>query len=722
MRCAAKAHNEDQRLKRLAEYGLDSKVDLPKLDPIVEMTAQMFDSPVAAVNIIGDQHVFLAAQRGLPEYDNGRDVSFCAHVILQDDVMVVDDCAHDIRFHDNPMVASGNVHFYAGAPLRSPTGEALGALCIIDSKPRPPFTPEERARLKELAKLVCDRLELRRLDIAAAHPENFAASTLESPNAIICFDADSRITDWNDAAAAMFGHSASDIVGQSLDLIIDEPHRAAVRAAIARVHNGEQPSGNVNELTGVRANGERFPVEHYWARWNEGDGVRFASIVRDMTAKRREQDALYHLANYDAFTDLPNRNLLRRRMREEMAKNVEAGLIIVGVTGVADIANTLGHAAGDNVLQQAAKRIQAAAPDSSFLARTGNDEFGLLLPERNPISLGDAARKINAALAAPIFVDGHEVRLAGNCGFAVSPDHGTTADTLLSAAKLALDQSRSSGRGGILLYIPALRAEAVARRMYDAELHRAFERNEFDLFYQPQVRMHDGAMIGAEALIRWRHPDRGLLAPAAFLPSLENSVLAAPVSEWVLNTACAQAAQWRTLNPEFQIAVNLTSAQFRSGDLAQTVLDALAAHDLPPHALELEITENIILNQQDNVLDQLYALREAGVTLSFDDFGTGFASLNMLRTIPVTHIKIDKSFTQVMMDSPKDQIIILSLIDLARQLDIQVIAEGVEEPDQWALLRARGCDKGQGYLFGKPMPAAIFAERFFPLPLEAASA
>lgn len=722
MRCAAKAHNEVERLRQLAEYGLDSEVNLPKLDPIVEMTAQMFGAPIAAVNIIGDERVFLASQHGLPEYDNGRDVSFCAHVILQDDVMVVDDCAHDVRFHDNPAVNSGAVRFYAGAPLRSPTGEALGALCIIDSNPRAPFTPEDRARLKDLAKLVCDRLELRRLDIAAAQPTAFAASTLNSPNAIICFDADSRITAWNDAAAAMFGHAAEAILGQSLDLIIDEAHQEAVRVAIARVHSGEEPAGNVNELIGVRANGERFPIEHYWARWNEGDAVRFASIVRDMTAKRREQDALYHLANYDSLTELPNRNLLRRRLREALTERREAGLVIIGVNGVADIANTLGHAAGDSVLQQAARHIQSAAPDSGFLARIGNDEFALLMSGRDPIGLSNIARKINSALAAPIVVDGHEVRIAGNCGVAVAPDHGETVDDLLGAAKLALDQSRSSGRGGVLLYIPALRAEAIARRMYDAELHRAFERSEFELFYQPQVRMKDGALIGAEALIRWRHPTRGLLAPAAFLPSLDSSPLAAAVSEWVLKTACAQAAAWRRESGDFQIGVNLTSAQFRTGDLSQSVLETLADYNLPPHALDLEITENIILDQHDNVLNQLHLLREGGVTLSFDDFGTGFASLNLLRTFPVSHIKIDKSFTQVMLDSPKDRIIILSLIDLARQLDIKVIAEGIERRAQWDMLQAHGCDKGQGFLFGKPMPAAVFAERFFTPPLNAAIA
>ena len=315
-------------------------------------------------------------------------------------------------------------------------------------------------------------------------------------------------------------------------------------------------------------------------------------------------------------------------------------------------------------------------------------------------------------IGAPILVDGQEVRLAGNIGIATAPEHGTSDAELIGSAELALFQARQRGPGTIFHFIPNLRAEAVARRMYDAELHHAVEREEFRLFYQPQVRLADQALTGAEALIRWKHPTRGLLKPSAFLPALDAGVLAAPVGAWVLETACAQAANWRRLDPAFRMSVNLSSAQFRRGDLAEVVSAALRRHALAPDAIELEITENILLHDEEDVVAHLEALRALGVALSFDDFGTGYASLNLLREAPVTHIKIDKSFTFLMRSSERDRVIVTGLVEMARRLGIGVIAEGVEDADDAEFLRSYGCDEGQGYWFGEPVPATIFEELY----------
>ena len=228
--------------------------------------------------------------------------------------------------------------------------------------------------------------------------------------------------------------------------------------------------------------------------------------------------------------------------------------------------------------------------------------------------------------------------------------------------------------------------------------------------------MSDGALTGAEALIRWQHPVRGLLAPAAFLPALEGGVLAAPVGLWTLREGLRQAAMWRRLQPDFKVSVNLFAAQFRGEDLPDAVRAVLASHDLPPRALELEITENIILDQQDVVLAQLQELRRTGIELSFDDFGTGFASLNLLRSYPVSRIKIDKSFTQAMLSAPRDKAIVLSVLDMCAKCGLKVVAEGVETREQADFLRDHGCDKGQGYHFGRPVPADVFAEQFWPQP------
>lgn len=714
MRCPDRSHDEEGRLRALAEYALDEAKGLPSLDPIVDMAARLFDCPAAAVNMIGDDHVFLAANHGVGECDMSRDVSFCAHAINQDEVMVVQDAALDPRFHDNPLVAGGLIRFYAGVPIRAPSGHALGALCVIDCEPHPGFTLQERTLLKELAGLVTDKLELQRLEAAMAlHSNRFEAIAATSPNAVLSFDESGRITTCNAAASAMFGRPETELVGRHIDMLMAEEDRALVHSGIARVRAGGDPLTDGTPLTGLRRDGSSFPGELQWSRWYEGDRMHFGAIVQDMTEKRREHDALYRLANYDTLTDLPNRNFLHEQLTETLAGGERAAIIATDLDRFTDINNTLGHTAGDEVLRIVADRIRAAVPAHDLVARTGGDEFTAFLHEADPIAVRRVADGIIAALAEPFVVEGHEIRLAGHCGMAIAPHHGENAGELISSGQLALYHARTRGPGQCFLYMPNLRAEAAARRMYDAELHRAFERREFTLFYQPQIELKNGTMTGAEALIRWQHPERGLLMPAAFLPALEGSVLAGPVGEWVLETACAQAAVWRRFHPTFRISVNLSAVQFREGELPLTVAEALRRHGLPPEALELEITENIILHQQERVLFQLQQLRDIGVELSFDDFGTGFASLNLLRTFPVTHIKIDKEFTQAMRVSRKDRVIVTGLIDIAQQLGLRVTAEGIEGAADADFLAAHGCEKGQGYLFGKPVPAELFEERFF---------
>ena len=713
MKCPVRSGDEAGRLAALAEYGIDEREGLPSLQPIVEMAVRMFDCPAAAVNMVGDDHVFLAANEGVRDCDMSRDASFCAHAINQDDVMVVEDAAHDPRFHDNPLVKAGLIRFYAGVALKSPSGHALGALCVLDDAPHAAFAAEDRRRLMDLAALVSDKLELRRLETqAAAKPSRFEASAATSPNAVICFGTDARITAWNAAAAAMFGHSEADMIGESIDRIIDARDHPLVHAAIGRVLGGGTPLTEATPLTGVRASGDRFPGEIHWSHWHEHGKMHFGTIVRDMTEVRREHDALYRLANYDSLTGLPNRNLLRTRLAETIGAGIPLAILVTDLGGFADVNNTLGHAAGDAVLSEIGERLRAIGGGLDLVARIGGAAFALVAEGRNPLALDALASRILAAIAEPIHVDGQEVRLAGNVGIAAAPAHGASDAELIGSAELALFQARQRGPGTSFHFIPNLRAEAVARRMYDAELHHAFEREEFCLFYQPQVRLADHGLAGAEALIRWKHPTRGLLPPSAFLPALDAGVLAAPVGTWVIETACAQAALWRRLDPAFRMGVNLSSAQFRRGDLVQVVGAALQRHGLAPDALELEITENILLHDEDDVIAHLEALRERGVALSFDDFGTGFASLNLLRVVPVTHIKIDKSFTFLMRSSERDRVIVTGLVEMARRLGIGVIAEGVEDEGDAAFLRSYGCDEGQGYWFGEPVPAAIFEELY----------
>ncbi len=613
MKCPPILPTEPERLKALSEYGLGDEIALPSLDSVVRIAARMFDMPVAAVNMIGSDHVFFAASIGVGEVDMSRDASFCAHAIAQDGVMVVPDTTSDERFHDNPLVkGSAGVRFYAGVPLFSPNGLALGALCVLDSKPHKDFSEDDRARLRELATMASDRLELRRIEVSAE-----------------------RI---------------------------------------------------------VRPYGSHDAVATY-----EG-----------------ETKELYRLANFDMLTGLANRGRFFREVEEALARALNVAVVMIDLDGFKDVNDTLGHAVGDHILQEVAQRLESHVGSTGVVARIGGDEFALLLNEvADPQQALKISNIANEGVAKPMLIDGQEIRIAASCGVALAPLHTINPVELLGNADLALCRAKTNGRGRSLVFEPSLRMEAAARRIYGMEIHRAVKQGEFILVYQPQIRLSDGALTGAEALIRWLHPVRGLLTPAAFLPALERGPLAATVGSWVLDEACAQAALWRRSGMEtFRMGVNLFGAQFRGGDFAAEVMETLDKHGLPPSALELEITENIVLDHDDVVLEKLRDLRAFGVGIAFDDFGTGYASLSLLKRYPLTRIKIDRSFVDGMLVSKKDASVVQAILDMARAFDLETIAEGIErEPERESLL-SQGCTEGQGYLIGKPMLASQFADTF----------
>ncbi|SCM77632.1 putative signal transduction protein [uncultured Pleomorphomonas sp.] len=623
MKCPPVLPTEVERLKALSEYGLGDERPLPSLDSVVRIAARMFDMPVAAVNMIGSDHVFFAASTGVGEVDMSRDVSFCAHAITQDSVMVVPDATTDERFHDNPLVTgSAGLRFYAGVPLLSANGLPLGALCVIDHKPHEDFSQDDRSRLRELANMAADRLELRRIEVSAER---------------------------------------------------------AVRL----------------------------------------------DVPQDVAACQDEAKELYRLANFDILTGLANRGRFFRQVEEALARPLPVAAVMIDLESFKDVNDTLGHAVGDYILQEVAHRLETSVRDTGIAARIGGDEFAILLYDvTDPQRASEISNAVNDAIARPIIIDDQEIRIAASCGVALAPLHTGNPVELLGNADLALFRAKTNRRGRSLVFEPSLRMEAAARRLYGMEIHRAVKEGEFLLVYQPQIRLSDGALTGAEALIRWRHPIRGLLTPAAFLPALERGPLAATVGSWVLDEACAQAALWRRNGMEtFRMGVNLFAAQLRGSDFATEVIDTLEKHGLPPSSLELEITENIVLDHDDVVLEKLRDLRAYGIGIAFDDFGTGYASLSLLKRYPLTRIKIDRSFVDGMLVSEKDASVVRAILDIARAFDLETIAEGIEREPQRDGLLHQGCTEGQGYLIGKPMLAPHFAEAFDiapPLPMKRA--
>ncbi len=671
LRLAPILADEDQRLASLAEYGVTPDGCQDELNLIIDVARRLFDVSTVLVSFVERDRVIFPARRGLDVCVIDRGPAFCSHSLGHIGPLVVLDTSLDPRFHDNPFVIEGpRVRFYVGAPLVSPSGHTLGTLCLLDGTPRNAFSQTERDNLTALAALVLDKLESRRLSRAGQVSQNrFEQIAATSPDGILCADHDGLITFWNAAAERLFGFPASEALGRSIDLIVPDRMKNGHGGGLRRVAQGGAPRlvGRSVELPAQRRDGTEFPIELSLSMWWDQERANFGAIARDITERRKDEDRLHRLAHFDPLTELPNRVVLRRRVEDVTKGALPAAMLLVDLDGFKHVNDYFGHSAGDLLLKDVSVRLLACVRPQDTVARLGGDEFAVLLAETNDERGAQVAERIVSTMTKPFQIDGQPVNIGTSVGVALYPAHGETADDLMANADLALYDAKASGRDRHCVFDAGLKAAVVLRRTLEVDLRQAVEGDEFELFYQPQVRARDGALTGAEALLRWRHPERGIQPPSAFLPALEGSSLAARVGGWVLRTACKQAAQWRREGaPDLVMGVNLFGAQFRSGDLASVVRHALQAAELPPSALELEITENIVLQNDGAALRTLRELKADGVGIAFDDYGTGFASLSLLKTYPVTRLKIDQSFVRRMSDSAQDVAIVRAVTMLGR--------------------------------------------------------
>ena len=447
--------------------------------------------------------------------------------------------------------------------------------------------------------------------------------------------------------------------------------------------------------------------------WRDGRELSFGAIIRDATDRRENEARLFRLAHLDPLTELPNRAALWTKLDDMLAVGQPVAVLLLDLDDFKEVNDLAGHLWGDRVLRCVARRIREAMGDSQVAARLGGDEFVVLMENvGDPLVAAGLADELIAAMRPTFDIDGQPVHLGVSIGIAIAPAHGVTAEELLANVDLALYRAKAEGRQRHHLFVPTMRQAANARRTCETELRNALAKGEFELFYQPQVRLRDSSLVGAEALLRWRHPERGLLAPAAFIGVLESLPLAAEVGDWVVRTACAQAAEWRAAGiDDFKVSVNLFGAQFRSGNLVETIERALVETSLPAEALELEITENIILRHEKQMTEQLRVLCRRGVSVAFDDYGTGFASLSQLKLFPLTKLKIDQSFVREMCCDSQDAAVVKAILHLGRSFGVKVIAEGIELLQQHDVLLENGCDEGQGFLYGRAMAARDFEPR-----------
>jgi diguanylate cyclase (GGDEF)-like protein/PAS domain S-box-containing protein len=583
----------------------------------------------------------------------------------------------------------------------------------------PDYAAPERALLAGLATLTASLLQVHSLAQRSTHAFVQIEAQLAQQSqildqiheSVLTMDQAGFITSWNKGAEQLFGYSALEAVGSNI-LFLYADEEAGFHDAFL------EQGGREMEVRRRKKSGDIF-----WASLSlsplcdaEGHPVGLIAYLTDITERKLAEERLHHLAYYDALTGLPNRTLLAKLVDQALMvaqRNEEAGCVLfIDLNRFKLINDTLGRGVGDELLLQVSQRFRTTLREEDVVARLSGDEFAIgLFDIHQAFEATTVAHKLLGALEAPFLIEGHTLRVGASVGISVYPQDGADAETLLRHADMAMARAKQAGDSAdesVAYYSPSMNQGMQERMRIESGLRHALLHNELLLHYQPKFAIGSGRIIGAEALVRWQHPERGMVPPADFIPLAETTGLVVLVGEWVLEAACAQAARWQAGGvAPFRIAVNVSAREF-SAALPGRVEATLARYGLAPDWLELEITESTLMNDIERTIGIMERITALGVTLSLDDFGTGYSSLSYLKRFPIDTLKIDRSFTMGIPGDASDCAIASTIISIGRQLGHKVIAEGVETAAQLAFLRTAGCDEVQGYLFAKPLPTAAF--------------
>ncbi len=547
------------------------------------------------------------------------------------------------------------------------------------------------------------RLEKQRLDVAVNN----------IPQGLVVYDALARVTVCNRRYIAMFGLSPD----------VAKPG-CTMQDLISHRKDTGSFDGDVDEFcTSIMRNVALGKVTHQITEAPDGRSIQiinqplktggWVATIEDVTERRRAEERITHLAHYDALTDLPNRALFHERLKQELARiapDRPLAVLYIDIDEFKSVNDTLGHLIGDELLKSVAVSLGRCVSATDFVARLGGDEFAIVQTAiETPTDVTDLVAQVFDAIREPFECLGHQVTTDASIGIALAPQHGADLDQVLKNADLAMYAAKSAGRRTYRFFEPDMDAQVKARRALEMDLRQAITDGVLEVYYQPCVSLEDNKITGCEALLRWLHSERGMISPAEFIPIAEDTGLINQLGEWVLATACAEAATWPD---DIKLAVNVSPVQLKSGTLALKVVAALAASGLAPNRLELEITEAVLIRDDEAALAILHQLRAIGVRIALDDFGTGYSSLSYLQRFPFDKIKIDRCFVNDIAKPDGSSWIVRAVVNIAAERCMTTTAEGVETPQQQQLLRALGCSEMQGYLFSPAKPAAEIRQLF----------
>lgn len=710
----------DEMLLRLQTNVLDQVLRGEAQDIVLHAIVQQIEElvPDLTCSILlldrDRRHLQVGASPGLPGWYNeaidgleiGEEVGSCGHAAATGELTIVSSIqTHPYWQNFRQLAQQAGVAACWSQPIFGNHGEVVGTFAIYYPAPWEPDSVHLDL-IRTAAQLTGLALERQQSE---AMLQKLYRAVEQSPSMVLITDARGAIEYVNEEFVEVTGYSAEEVMGRNPKLLSSgesDPH--IYEQMWQAISAGEDWHGELINATRDGAN--------YWASLsispitNElGEITHYVSISEDISRQKETQVQIERLAFYDPLTKLGNRRLFREQLDLELRKvqrqGSGLGMLYLDLDNFKQINDGLGHDVGDMLLQQVAERLRETLRGSDIIARLGGDEFVVLLPESHRDGLTRVAHKLIERLVEPYQLLGQSVIVTASVGITVAPEDGRDAAQLMKNADLAMYRAKHQGRNNFQFFTDEMNDEVMRRILFEKEMRRGLEEGQFELHYQPQWALEDEVrLVGVEALVRWQHPQRGWVAPGEFIQMAEELGLIVPLGEWVISEACRQMAPLQSPDRQLLVAVNLSLRQFRDPNLLTHIRTSLEQSGLPPECLELEITESMVMDDEERVLKILQSLRELGVQLAIDDFGSGYSSLSYLKKLPVHQLKVDSSFVRDIPHDRNDMEITAAVIAMAHKLGLGVVAEGIETPEQLSFLRQHHCDTGQGYLLARPVP------------------